>query len=518
MIATRLLRNAVQEGLAYLRTIPDIKEAEVFAASNGTLIARLNYTSNIPSNGVEEPKSTESYGIGVRIAVGTPDGIKTGFGGEPSDISLTGLKRALEKARKGAVNDPEFVSLPRPTGERRTLRSNHDPKLMQMRDGRLVDVGWQVVERALADFQSSEELLIAAGSPDGVRRLGLIVGGDVVVLQERMAVGSYHFPRVLSDESTLIMSFATAMVERQFAKGSGWSVGARLDEFGGEAGSEAAGNTLRSMNGQRVGDGRYRVVLGPQPVADLLNNLILPGVNLGLFYAAASPFLGKLGKPIAWEGLNMYDHGALPGYAGSKGLTDEGIPTGRTDLIKNGVLVGLLANYYETQRMLQDPKAREKLGADPKECASAIVPRNGFRTGRGGGRHFDMLPAITPTNIIIEGSVTRPSAELVRMIGDGLYIGRIWYTYPINGIAAGDFTCTVVGDSYIIKNGRIAAPLKPNTIRLNDSIHNVLKGVLAVGDKRRGTLVWAADQVMYVPEIAVEGVQAKEIAGYMEGL
>jgi len=64
------------------------------------------------------------------------------------------------------------------------------------------------------------------------------------------------------------------------------------------------------------------------------------------------------------------------------------------------------------------------------------------------------------------------------MVGDGIYIGRIWYTYPINGLLAGDFTCTVVGDSYIIEGGKITEPLKPNSIRIADNIRNLLNQVI----------------------------------------
>jgi len=43
--------------------------------------------------------------------------LKIGFGSEPTDLSLEGVRRALEKARLGAVLDPEFVSLPKgPSG------------------------------------------------------------------------------------------------------------------------------------------------------------------------------------------------------------------------------------------------------------------------------------------------------------------------------------------------------------------------------------------------------------------
>jgi PmbA protein len=103
-------------------------------------------------------------------------------------------------------------------------------------------------------------------------------------------------------------------------------------------------------------------------------------------------------------------------------------------------------------------------------------------------------------------------------VRDGLYIGRIWYTYPINGLRAGDFTCTVIGDSYVIRDGRLAEPLKANALRINDNIARVLEGVVGVTRETKGTLVWAADEVTYAPEITCTGVHVEEIAGFMENL
>ena len=126
MIALSQLKRCVTEALGYLRGQPDVAEAEVFAAANNNLTVRLNYTSHIPSNGVEEPKSLEAFGLGVRVALATPEGTKSGFGSETADLSLDGVARALDKARKGAVLDPEFVSLPTPALHGPTLRRYHD--------------------------------------------------------------------------------------------------------------------------------------------------------------------------------------------------------------------------------------------------------------------------------------------------------------------------------------------------------------------------------------------------------
>ena len=67
-------------------------------------------------------------------------------------------------------------------------------------------------------------------------------------------------PRVQTDESTMVLSFATAMVEEHLAKGSGWSVGNKLADFTGSSAAEAARNAIGSLDGRRVPSGVYRVV------------------------------------------------------------------------------------------------------------------------------------------------------------------------------------------------------------------------------------------------------------------
>ena len=113
MVSLTNLRRAVKNALAFTSSQPDVSEVEVFASAGRNLTVRLNYTSHIPSNGVEEPKSTEGYGLGIRATFNTTNGVKTGFGSEPADLSLNGVARALEKARAGAGTDPKFVSLPK---------------------------------------------------------------------------------------------------------------------------------------------------------------------------------------------------------------------------------------------------------------------------------------------------------------------------------------------------------------------------------------------------------------------
>ena len=469
-------------------------------------------------------------------------GRRTGFGSEPNDLSPEGVRRALDKARAGAVHDPEFVSLPQPDEAipapppAAAPNAGYDPAIMDVDSEGLVDSGWRMLERALDAFGASEDLVALAGQPERIPDLGLILGGDVVLLQSRMAVASTHLPRVQSEQNTLLMAFATAMVERRNSKGSGWSVQGRLAGFDGAAAAEAARNAIAAAGlayggGQRAPTGAYRVILGPQPVAEILEWILMPGLQTEMFYAGASPFLGRLGHDIASPELTIYDDGPLSfapptgghpepatGRPGARHVTDEGLPAGRTDLIRRGQLTGLLSDYYNYQRIRRDPNARQKLGCDPSDTLAAIAPRNGYRPGNGGGRNFAAPPATIASNLVVEAAHGRPNDELLRQVGNGIYIGRIWYTYPVNGITSGDFSGTIIADSYLIQDGRLTAPIQPNTLRINDNAQRVLNNIIAIGNHPRPTVRWSSDQVTWAPEIAIAGFGLEEISEYMDGV
>ena len=106
------LKSTVQRALRLIGHAKDVREAEVYASSTGQLTCRLNYTSQIPCNGVEEPKSSEHFGVSVRAVFTGAGSPRIGFGSEARDLSIRGIQLAIEKARANAVPDPDFVSLP----------------------------------------------------------------------------------------------------------------------------------------------------------------------------------------------------------------------------------------------------------------------------------------------------------------------------------------------------------------------------------------------------------------------
>ncbi len=468
MIDIATLQSLVAEGLEAIRS--EVVEAEIFAAWNEQLIARLNYTSDIPCNGVQEPKSSAAYGVGVLATFRHGDELRVGFGCESGDVSISGLRRALEKARRNAVHDPDFISLPSPTDEKPKLENYHDPKMMELADETLVDLGWSALEGALVTFRDAGWLS------------SLLVNGDVTVQTEKMAT-------------------ITTMVEKENVKGTGWSTGTSLSSFSAyEAGGEAARSALNTIGGRRIASGVYPVVFGPQAMTELCDNLLIPSLPLDTIDAASSPYIGKLGMHVMSPLMHVYDDGALPGAMASKRVTCDGLPTGRTDLVERGVLVGFLADHYMAKKRETNVRS--------------FRPRHGFRFG-GEGRSFRQRPSIFATNVVIHGEEELSHEELLACVGAGFYIGRIWYTYPINGLGPGDLTCTVVGDSYLIEHGKLGQPLKPNTIRINDNFIQLFQDVIGITRDKKPTLVWSAEATVVAPELAVRQLHVENIAEYM---
>ena len=103
-------------------------------------------------------------------------------------------------------------------------------------------------------------------------------------------------------------------------------------------------------------------------------------------------------------------------------------------------------------------------------------------------------------------------------MGNGVYIGRLWYTYPVNGLRAGDFTGTAVADSFVIKNGKLAEPLRPNTLRINENVMNVLNNVIGVTKRASPSSSGPPTRSSYAPEVAVKNVHLDAIGEYMEAL
>src|SRR3989344_9669103 len=107
------LKAAVEQGLRWMEKQPGVREAEVYASANNLAVLRICYATNVPSNGLEEPKSLDDFGLSARVVF--KDG-KVGFGKEDSALDQRATQNVFLKAERNAVLDTDFRSLPPPAG------------------------------------------------------------------------------------------------------------------------------------------------------------------------------------------------------------------------------------------------------------------------------------------------------------------------------------------------------------------------------------------------------------------
>jgi PmbA protein len=503
MILASKLKSFAREAAAIVARDKEVAAFEIYCASGDNRIARLNYTSDIPCRGVEELKSHRADGFQIRI-VTKRDEHEIGTAYEAGDFSADAIRAALARAHRAMIVDPHFAGFPKEP-RKLTAMKLEKSDLARASDANLVDAAWAILRGAIAAF--------AKGKVAQDAHPGFVVGGDVSVYRDRIAITNSNFADIRSDESAHFNSSVTALIESLDAKGTASAVGrsvADMRRVAARLGREATTRALQMHHGVRPEARNFRVVFGPQPVAEIINYMILGSLTTGAFHAASSAYHGKFGVEVMDPRLSLADDPTMRSGAVIRAITCEGIAAKRVDMIRDGKLVGLMSNFYDSHRLATDEERAEKLGI-AADKVTMFPPRNGYRLGEGGGRRFDQSPGSSGTNIVMKVRDGIDDDAVIRKVRDGLYIGRVWYTYPINGQRAGDFTCTVSGDSYVIRDGRLAEPIAPNALRINSNLENVFRAIVAAGKRSHPAIVWGSSESFHVPALGCEGITVASV-------
>src|SRR5438477_9925325 len=92
------LKSFAREAKALLARENDLAAFEVYCSSDEQTVARLNYTSEIPSRGVEELKSLSADGFALRIVMRN-DPHRSCIASEVGDLGARGVSYSLCRAR-----------------------------------------------------------------------------------------------------------------------------------------------------------------------------------------------------------------------------------------------------------------------------------------------------------------------------------------------------------------------------------------------------------------------------------
>jgi PmbA protein len=213
-------------------------------------------------------------------------------------------------------------------------------------------------------------------------------------------------------------------------------------------GRTAARRALRRLGARKIKTVEVPVVFDPETAASLVRALAGAASGPSL-YRRASFLLDRLGAKIASPLMTIVDDPLIPGGLGSRPFDGEGLPTGRTTLVGEGVLESYLLDTYSAR----------KLGLKSTHHAS--------RDGSG--------VSVSTSNLMLLPGRDKPEA-LIRSVKQGLYVTEL-IGFGVNGIT-GDYSRGAAG--LWIEGGELAYAVEEVTVAGN--LLEMFRTIEAVGD------------------------------------
>ena len=158
----------------------------------------------------------------------------------------------------------------------------------------------------------------------------------------------------------------------------------------------------------------------------------------------------SLGRQFGPDSLQIFDGAAPQGHRGSYFYDDEGVPATTTQLIENGVMVGRLHSRETAGKLNEQP------------------------TGNARCLNYHYPPLVRMTNTWIERGNT-PVNDLFSEIKTGVY-AKNW----LGGMTNGEMFTFSAGEAWMIRNGKIAEPIRDVT--LSGNVFKTLANIEAIGD------------------------------------
>jgi PmbA protein len=214
---------------------------------------------------------------------------------------------------------------------------------------------------------------------------------------------------------------------------------------------EAVERAARMLGAAKPETRRVPVVLDPFAASSFL------GVLAGALSAEAaqkgrSLFADLVGQRVGAAPFTLVDDGRLLEGPAASPFDDEGVPTGRTELITGGVLNGFLHNTYTARR--------------GGTTSTGNASRAGYRS----------TPGVGTTNFYVEPG-PRSFAELLRDADGGVLIQDVSGVHSGANPISGEFSVGATG--LRITGGELGEPIREMTIA--STVPEMLRAIAAVG-------------------------------------
>jgi PmbA protein len=406
---------------------------------------------------VEGLTFAESQGVGVRLIAG--DRLGYAYAADPS---IDEVRAAVARARENAelATEDEFNTLP-PAMPIEPISSLFRQDQAAIATERKVSVALDLEHLAVsADPRVGK--VDQAGYGDAVSRVAIASTSGVTAEYGR----------------TDCWAVVSALAEQDGETQTGWSfrVARELGELDwGSVAQEAVERSARLLGAVKPASGRVPVVLDPFAGSSFLG-ILAGALSAESVQKQRSLFAGLLGDEVGSPLMTLVDDGRTLDGPAAAPFDDEGVPTGRTELIAHGMLTAFLHNAYTARRGGTDSTGNAR--------------RGGYRTP----------PGVGTTNFFVEPGAT-PVSDILLRAERGVLIQDVSGVHSGANPISGEFSVGATG--LRIVDGELGEPLREMTVA--STVPEMLKGIAAVGDDLRFFTAVGVPTIL-IAEMTVAGV------------
>ena len=353
--------------------------------------AKTSRSIGVDKGKVERSQARHRKGVGVRVFAGG------GWGFASTGILEAGaIRRAIAAARAGAKAAA--------AGSRHDLASLPACKLARgvFEQPGLAELAARTLEEKIALASTLEARVRGASS--AIRSASCSYSE---ILEEKAIVTTDGAAAAFRLARPELRVAAVAEKDGQLSTGNeavgatgGWDC--LFHNATGEALAERAAKMAQDLLSARHADGgRATVILAPSIVGLLVHEAIGHTVEAD-FVQAGSVAAGRIGQRVASDLVTLCDSGLSEHVGGAGGtipVDDEGVPAGRTTIIKDGMLVSYLHNRESAARFGVEPTGSARAWEYSDE--PLIRMRNTYLEP--GQRSLEEILADTKDGYLLEG-------------------------------------------------------------------------------------------------------------------
>ena len=421
---SRLIGRALQNGGEF---------ADVFCERRKTLAYRLQ------DGRIHDATYGVTLGVGIRVVAGESAGYAYS-----DDLSLAALLEAAEAA--------SLIARAAPAGEVRVAPLRRE-NVEAFYDGEPVDRS-----------DASRYVALLERADVAARRYDphvVAVNGHLTDEVQEVWIATSE-GRLVADRRPLVTLGVQVVASDKKERGSGYAGDggrtslAYFEQQTPEAlASDAARIATVNLGAKPAPAGEMEMIVGAGGGGVLLHEAVGHGLESDFNRQGTSLYSGRVGERVAGELVTIFDDGNLEQERGSVNVDDEGVPGQHKVLVENGVLRGYM----------QDRLNARLMGVSP--------------TGSGRRQSFRFAPQPRMCNTYMPDGASTVD-EIVASTQRGIYAKS--FAGGQVEISKGDFVF-MVGEGYLVENGKITAPLRNATIVGNGP--EIMMKVVAVGNDSR---------------------------------